>query len=112
LQTGVFTNNRADSYGDALHRLAIAVHDNFPEKSTSVGENRTYKALKIHGLSSESFPKKLFLGRVYPSRTPAGEKGQMDSGSKWTILSGKAGMIWPINSSNQYNTNIYMDKSA
>ena len=25
---------------------------------------------------SESFPKRPFLGRVYPSRTPAGEKGQ------------------------------------
>jgi hypothetical protein len=33
----------------------------------------------LHGLGSESFPKRPFLGRVYPSRMAAGEKGQTKS---------------------------------
>jgi hypothetical protein len=44
----------------------IAVHDNFPEKSASVGEHGTYNTLKICDLSSISFPKKCLLGRVDP----------------------------------------------
>jgi hypothetical protein len=63
LQTGVFTNE-AGSSGDALHRPAIAVHDNFPEKGTSVGENKICNALKTRDLLSISFSKKLLLGRV------------------------------------------------
>ena len=52
------------SYSDALHPLAIAVHDNFPEKSASVGENRACNTLKMRDLSAVSFPKMLLLGRV------------------------------------------------
>ena len=46
------------------HRPVIAVYYNFPEKSASAGENRTYNPLKIRNISSISFPKKLLLGRV------------------------------------------------
>ena len=49
MQTGVVTN-KAGSYGDALHHPAIAVHDNFPENSASVGDIRTCNPLKTHGL--------------------------------------------------------------
>jgi len=53
------------SYSDALHPLTIAVHDNFPEKSASVGEDRIFNPLKMCDLSAVSFPKKLLLGVVY-----------------------------------------------
>jgi hypothetical protein len=35
------------SESDELHSLAIAVHDNFPEKIASVGENRVCNTLKM-----------------------------------------------------------------
>ena len=63
LQTGVFANG-AGFYGDALHRPAIAVHNSFPEKSTSGGVNSTYSPLKRRDLLSRSFPKMLLLGKV------------------------------------------------
>jgi hypothetical protein len=63
LQSGFLPMDLA-SYSDTLHPLAIAVHDNFPEKSASVGETRMCNALKTRDLSSLSFPKKCLLGRV------------------------------------------------
>ena len=63
LQTGVCTNE-VGSYGDALHRPAIAVRGNFPEKSALVGETRTRHTLKTCDLASRSFSKMLLLGRV------------------------------------------------
>jgi hypothetical protein len=42
----------------------MAMLDNFPEKSGSMGELRVHKPLKKQHLSSTSFPKKLLLGRV------------------------------------------------
>jgi hypothetical protein len=63
LYTGVFTNGTG-LYGDALSSPAIDVDDNFPEKSASMGENRTCNSFKIYDLSSVSFPKKLLLRRV------------------------------------------------
>ena len=63
LQTGVCTNE-VGSYGDALHRPAIAVRGNFPEKSALVGEARTRNALKTRDLASRSFPKRFLLERV------------------------------------------------
>ena len=54
------------------------MYDSFPEKSVSMGENRTCHSLKARDLSSLSFPKKL-LGRVDPSRMGEGEKGQTKS---------------------------------
>ena len=63
LQSGFLPMELA-SYSDALHPLAIAVYDNFPEKSASVGENRVCNTLKMCNLSVVSFPKKLLLGRV------------------------------------------------
>src|SRR4029434_1619128 len=42
----------------------IDVDDNFPDKSASMGEHRTYTPLKTRDLSSVSCPKMLLLGRV------------------------------------------------
>jgi hypothetical protein len=53
--------------------------DNFLEKSASMGERRVRKPLKRQKLASASFPKRPFLGRVYPSKTSAGEKGKTKS---------------------------------
>ena len=63
LQSGFLPMELA-SYSDALHPLAIAGHDNFPEKSASMGETKRCNALKTRDLSSRSFPKKCVLGRV------------------------------------------------
>src|SRR6266478_1227933 len=63
LYIGVFTNGTGP-YGDALRRPVIDVYGNFPEKSASMGENRTCNSLKILDFSSVSFPKKFLLGRV------------------------------------------------
>jgi hypothetical protein len=63
LQTAVVTTE-ASPYSDALHCPAIVMHDDFPEKSASLGEIRTYNTLKTRDLSSGSFPKTLLLGRV------------------------------------------------
>src|SRR5262249_34543325 len=63
LYTPVFANG-AGFYGDALHHPAIAVHNSFPEKSTSGGMNSIDNPLKRRNRLSRAFPKMLLLGRV------------------------------------------------
>jgi hypothetical protein len=63
-------------YGEAPRREVIVMLDNFPEKGGSMGERGVRKSLKRQNLSSASFPRRSFLGRVDPSRMGEGEKDQ------------------------------------
>ncbi|SRR6266851_5213854 len=63
LETGALANV-SGPYGEVLRQYVMVVDRNFPEKSGPVGESMVHKTLKRRHLSSISFPKRPFLGRV------------------------------------------------